>query len=348
MSKKIENIEPIKAAFGSIPKRNKIKVLPPKYADLGPPHQQKELFKVERQVEINGVEMGVLENGVPFLTERGLSRMCGIASRVLNRLAINWTQEREKPRGKKIDGLLRQLDYTEDSLFLQSENNGRLINAYSEPVCLALLEYYAFVVDDPRQQAIKAFRSLAHKTFRLFIYDAVGYNPNQRKIDSWQHFHDRIDMTMDAVPPGYFSVFQEIAAMIVPMIRANIIISDKVVPDISVGIAWSKFWTDKELEQYGNRLQYDHEYPSYYPQAKSNPQPAYAYPDSILGIFRGWLRQEYIVSKLPAYLVGQTNRGILSKDVTRRVIESLASPLILESSKELKSPNRPMPENPKL
>ena len=346
MSKKPENVEPIRAKSSRTLKHNKIKTLPPKYADLAAPQQQPELFKVERQAEIDGVEMGVFENGVPFLTESGLSRMCGIHRKVLNTLATNWNQEREKPRGQKINELLEQSGYTEDSLFIQSENNGSPINAYSEPVCLALLEYYAFVVDEPRRQAIRAFRSLARTTFRSFIYEAVGYHPDQRAIDSWRHFHDRVDMTMDAVPPGYFSVFQEIAAMIVPMIRANIIISDKVVPDISVGKAWSKFWTDNELDQHGDRIRYDHEYPPYYPQSKSNPQPAHAYPDEILGIFRAWLRREYIVSKLPAYLVGQTNRGILSKDVTRKVIESLRLPLVPESPKELKRQDRPMPTDP--
>lgn len=310
----------------SKPKHKKSKTSAPKYADLVPPQQQPELFKVERQDEIDGVEMGVFENGIPFLTESGLSRMCGINRKVLNRLAANWIRERKKPRGMKIYDLLEQSGYTEDSLFIQSENNGILINAYSEPVCLALLEYYAFVVDEPRSQAVSAFRALARTTFRSFIYNAVGYHPNQKVIDSWQHFHDRIDITMGAVPAGYFSVFREIAGMIVPMIRADIIISDKVVPDISVGQAWSKFWTDNNLAKYGDRVKYDHEYPPYYPQAKSNPQTAYAYPDEVLGIFRAWLREEYIVSKLPAYLVRQTKRGMLSEDVSRKVTESLLPP----------------------
>lgn len=39
---------------------------------------QQELFHVERQIEIDGVEMGVLENGIPYLTGRGLERMCGV------------------------------------------------------------------------------------------------------------------------------------------------------------------------------------------------------------------------------------------------------------------------------
>ncbi len=309
-------------------------MLAPKSTDLVPPPQQAELFKVEKQAEIDGVEMGVFENGIPFLTESGLSRMCGVDRKGLNRLAINWTEERKRPRGQKIDELLKLSGYTEDLLIIQSENNGRPINAYSEPVCLAMLEYYAFVVDDPRTQAVRAFRALARTTFRSFIYNAVGYRPEQREIDSWRHFHDRIDMTMDSVPPGYFSVFREIASMIVPMIRSDIIVSDKVLPDISVGIVWSKFWKANKLDKYGDRIQYDHQYPLYYPQAKSNPQAVYAYPDAILGIFRTWLRQEYIVSKLPTYLTRQINRGILPKKVATSVIESLSPPSI-EPDKEL-------------
>lgn len=302
--------------------------LPPKSTDLVPPPSQAELFKVEKQVEVNGIEMGVLENGLPFLTESGLSRMCGIDRKVLNRLASNWEDERQKPRGRKIEELLSDLGFEGETLYLQSENNGTAINAYSEPVCLGLLEYYAFVVDEPRPQALRAFRSLAKTTFRSFIYDAVGYRPDQRSIDSWKHFHDRIDITMDSVPPGYFSVFREIASMIVPMIRADIIISDKVVPDISVGKAWSKFWQENGLEEYGGRIRYDHEYPNYYPQAKSNPQPAFGYPDSVLGIFRAWLRREYIVKNLPTYLTGQTKKGSLQKETATRVIESLNPRLI--------------------
>ena len=34
--------------------------------------QQQTLFHVEKQVEIDDIEMGVLESGVPYLTGRGL------------------------------------------------------------------------------------------------------------------------------------------------------------------------------------------------------------------------------------------------------------------------------------
>ncbi|MBD9432659.1 hypothetical protein IB257_22185 [Achromobacter sp. ACM03] len=288
---------------------------------------QHALFKVEAQAEIDGVEMGVLDTGIPYLTESGLARMCGIDRKVLNRLAINWDDEQVKPRGRQISQLLEQGGYREDTLFLKSEHKGSEVNAYTEPVCLALLEYYAFVVDDPRPEAVRAFRSLARLTFRKFVYDAVGYSPEQKVLDSWRHFHDRIDMTATAVPSGYFSVFKEIASMIVPMIRAGVIISDKVVPDISVGKAWSKYWEEAELANiHGPRTKYDHEYPLYYPQSKSNPQPSFAYPNSALGEFRDWLEKTYITTKYPAYVLGQSKKGLLPGVTADQAIAALAAP----------------------
>lgn len=296
------------------------------------PHQQ-QLFHVEKQAEINGIEMGVLESGVPYLTESGLARMCGIDRKVLNRLAINWKDEQLKPRGSQILSLLHASGYYEDSIYLKSEHKNQEVNAYTEPVCLAILEYYAFLADEKREEAIAAFRSLARVTFRTFIYKAVGYNPEQQMLDSWKHFHDRTDMTLDAAPNGYFGVFREIAIMIVPMIRAGIIINDKVIPDISVGKAWSSYWESENLEkEHGQRIKYPHDYPPYYPQAKSNPQPSYAYPDSALGTFRSWLKDNYITSKLPTYLIGQAKKKNIPIQTANKAIEAFS---------DLALPNKP-------
>lgn len=259
--------------------------MPNKNTDLVYTPEQYSLFHVEKQAEIDGIEMGVLENGLPYLTQRGLARMCGIDNMVLHRLAANWAQERKKPRGRAIDDLLQKDGYAEESLYLKSDLKGTEINAYTEPVCLALLEYYAFLTDEPRQQAITAYRALARRSFREFIYAAVGYAPNRKYVDSWTHFHDRIDMTKDKAPLGYFGVFPEIGNMIVPMIRAGILVSEKIIPDISVGKCWSAYWQQNDFDNvYGKTTTYEHEYPDYYPQAKSNPQTAKAYPNGAWGV----------------------------------------------------------------
>lgn len=290
---------------------------------------QYSLFHVEKQAVINGIEMGVLENGVPYLTERGLAKMCGVDQKVLNRMSAGWAEEKHKPRGKQIVGLLSQVGYDEPTLYLKSELNGTEINAYTEPVCLALLEYYAFLADDKRQDAVNAFRELARATFRGFIYQAVGYKPSHRGITSWQHFHDRINLTKNAAPRGYFIVFQEIASMIVPMIDAGVMISDKVLPDISVGISWAGHWDKNSLkDKYGASIRCEHEYPDYYPQAKSNPQTPRAYPVAALGEFREWLEDNYIAKQFPKYLGAKIRTGKLSKSTVARAIETFAKKAI--------------------
>jgi hypothetical protein len=48
------------------------------------------------------------------------------------------------------------------------------------------------------------------------------------------------------------------------------------------------------MKKYGARLKWDHNYPDYFPQAKSNPQPAWCYPEAALPEFRRWMRENYI------------------------------------------------------
>lgn len=310
----------VSGSLGTTKNSNKINKLGINLPRLG---TTPDLFHVEKQIEFQDVEMGVLESGVPYLTSRGLAKMIGIDHGPFHRLTANWSEESLKPRGREISKLLDEHEYFEDKLYLRAEYKGVEINAFTEPVCLALLEYYAFIADEKREKAISAFRSLARLKFREFVYDAVGYSPEQKVLDSWKHFHDRTDMTMDAAPDGFFGVFREIAIMIVPMIRAGIMISDRGVPDISVGRAWSDHWKDRDFDQkFGERTRYQHEYPLYYPQSKSNPQPSFAYPESALGEFRRWLKETYIASKFPSYLLGQTKKGSVQLPMANKAIEA--------------------------
>src|SRR5690606_32462002 len=102
---------------------------------------------------------------------------------------------------------------------------------------------------------------------------------------------------------GYFCIFKEIADIMVTLINAGAPVGDSFVPDISVGSAWSKHWLDNELsKKYGDRRRYEHHYPDYFPQAASNPQHPFCYPDAALGEFRRWMREEYLPKGFRAYL----------------------------------------------
>lgn len=280
------------------------------------------LFHVERQVELNDVEMGVLNSGIPYITNRGLAKMCGIDHAALHRLTTNWGEEKYKPRGRTIQQILDQAGYKEPSLYLKAELNGVAINAFTEPVCLALLEYYAFLADEKRDKAVATFRTLARVKFREFVYQAVGYSPEQNTLESWKHFHDRIDLTTSAVPIGYFCVYEQIAGMVVSLIRNGVHVNHNVLPDISTGRAWSLHWVDNNLEEiHGERIKFDHEYPDYYPQSKSNPQAAHAYPNSALGDFQNWFRGTYLAGDpFPKYLSGQVKKGTIQSGVAEQLV----------------------------
>ena len=48
---------------------------------------------------------------------------------------------------------------------------------------------------------------------------------------------------------------------------------------------------------YGERVKFDHNYPSYFPQSASNPQEAWCYPEAALGEFRCWFRRRTSVKE---------------------------------------------------
>lgn len=307
-------------------------------ADLGAgKDRQKQLFQVEVQKEINGVEMGVLADGTPYLTESGLARMCGINRAVLNRFAVGWIDEQNKPRGRQVRDLLEKANFYDDRLFIKSTHNGVEINAYTEPVCLALLQYYALFAEETRPEAQVAISSLLQTSFRAFIYTSIGYVPTI--ADSWRQFHDRVNLTNNSVPTGYFCIFHEAYPLIVPLIESGIEINSSTVPDISIGLKWGAHWRNNNLTgQFGPKIEFEHNYPDYFPQAISNPQKAAAYPDAALAEFRRWFRADYIPVAFPKYLQDKANKGHIDFATASGAVEALTGQQLIEkkNSKQLK------------
>jgi hypothetical protein len=194
--------------------------------------------------------------------------------------------------------------FHEPTLYIETVQKGTIHYAYPDVVCMAFLEYYAFESKGDNKVAINNYRKLAAFGLRNFIYEALEYTPG----DKWKYHHDRVSLLKDSAPPGHFIIFQEITGLVVDLITADLTVNHKTVADISVGMAWGKHWTDNNLEaQFGKRIQWDHNYPSYYPQAASNPQPANAYPDAALPLFRQWFKQVYLLTKFPKYILTKAN-----------------------------------------
>lgn len=159
--------------------------------------------------EIDGVGMGVLSNGATFLTVRGLARMCGVDHSMIVRITEQWMDAPSKPREKRIKELVRQQGVSDDVAFYAIERNGTIHHTIPDAVCMAVLEYYAFEAKTGNDQALNAYRTLARKGLRDFIYAQVGYNPVGSIPVAWQQFHDRVSLTYNSVPAGFFCVFKE-------------------------------------------------------------------------------------------------------------------------------------------
>jgi len=274
------------------------------------------------EAEIDGVGMGVLGDGTPFLTLRGLARMCGTAPSTLVALTADWGQKPTKAREQKIRDLIIAQGFDDTVFFHAVMKNGTVHHAIPAHVCMAALEYYAFETSSDNAHALKSYRTLAKKGFTDFVYAQVGYNPDGKVSLAWKQFHDRVNLVSNAVPDGYFSIYQEIAGMIVPMINAGIDVGPSIVPDISVGQRWGKFWASNSLDiLHGDRKSYYHEYPVYFPQSASNPQTPWCYPDEALGDFRKWFRDTYLKAHLPEYLQNQAKIGKVKPAIATKAIE---------------------------
>lgn len=284
-----------------------------------------------KSIEADGIQMGVLKDGTPFLTGRGLAILCGVN----NKTILNWGEKAPKlgddlRMGKMADLLLGQ-GFEGEDFFSKINFQGQESNAYPDSVCMAFLEYYAFEAGARcTEQAKNNYRVLARKTLKDFIYVAVGYDPNNLIPEAWKHFHDRL--VLNSVPLGYFSVFKETADMVVCAIQEGLVVDSHTVPDISVGKIWAKYWKDQNLAKtYGNRIKYPHKYPDYFPQAQANEAiKASLYPIEVLGLFRKWFQTKYLPEKFPNYLKEKVKKGAIPASSAELLIKAV-KPLELPS-----------------
>jgi hypothetical protein len=262
--------------------------------------------------EVDGIEMGVLDDGTPFLTGRGLAKACGVVPSAIIKQADSWRAGRS-PGGRlgALGKLFADAGYDEPELFVEAKSGGRPVHAYTDSVSTIVIGYYAFDVDPPNPTAINTSRILMRGGLRQFIYRSVGYDPRNVMPRGWREFHDRL--LLATCPPGGFSVFREMSEFILRAAQNGLILDSSTVPDISVGKVWSIFWTEMGLAaKYGERKKHEHCYPPDYPQSLSNPQDIWVYPIEAVGAFRRWLDEIYIPEKFPKYLGDKVKKKTMS------------------------------------
>lgn len=272
--------------------------------------------------EINGIEMGILDDGMPYLSGRGVARLCGVVASAIIGQSQAWSAGK---RDSRFAQKMIEEGYAGEHLFIPIKAKGGDTNAYPEEVCMAFLDYYAFEAQTSSPTARLNLRKLARGGLRLFVYSALGYDPRDQVPSAWRQFHDRT--LLATVPAGYFSIFKEAAELVITSIRCGLPCDEHTVPDISVGVTWGKHWADNDLDiTCGARIKHEHNYPDYFPQAASNPQDVWVYPVGALGAFRIWLQKEYLPEKFPRYLEGKMRKGVLAASSVELLIAQTPPP----------------------
>lgn len=338
-----KTIEPINAPFDAVAKamvtpatpfiKENNKMTTGKAITPASPRQGVLDLGVEVELVVAGVEMGVLENGMPYLTQRGLAEMSGAARSTIQELTQEWHDAQKSGvfSSKRMIYFREYLEtkgYDEPQLFIEIRKDGSAHYAYPDVVCMAIIEYFAFEAQRTNPTALANFRNLARFGLQSFIYEALGYSPP----DKWKYHHDRVSILQGGAPEGYFIIFNEVSGMIIDLINADLTVSDKTIPDISVGKCWGDHWTKSAFDQaYSARIKYEHNYPAYYPQAASNPQQPWAYPNEALAEFRRWFRNDYLVTRFPRYIL--TKAHLLGGQDKAKQIGNLYQPKAIEDNR---------------
>ena len=276
--------------------------------------QTKLAIRIAVAKEIDGLEMGVLEDSTPYLSGRSLARLCGTAVSTIINQADQWNAGK---RDNKLARMIVAQGLERPSLYIPLGT----ANAYPDDICMAFLEYYAFEAQGANAVvALDNFRKLARASLRLFIYRSTGYDPQNRIPERWTKFHDRL--MLNTTPAGYFSVFREMSDLVLTAIQNGLVVDARTIPDISVGQAWSKHWKDNGLEEeFGSTREHPHTYPDYFPQSVANAFiKAKIYPLAALGDFRVWMQTTYLPEKFPRYLDGKVQRGALPPSTAELIL----------------------------
>lgn len=284
---------------------------------------------IEKDAEFEGIGMGILSDGTPYLNQRGLAALCGVQNAHIGTISSLWNDPDQRPRIKTIKGLLEKINKSIEFPHIEITHRGRVHYCYPADVCLAILEYYAFDAGtNVSPPARDNFRLLAGSKLKELIYSQLGYDPSGKNNDKFKKWHERLALNYQSAPKGYFHVFNEAHTIIYELIMAGAEINENFVVDISIGIHWSKYWEASGLaEEYDVRKKYPHRYPDDHPQAKSNPQESWCYPIGALGDFRTWLQDEYLEGgKFRNYLQSKVKQGTLPPSMANLALSALAGP----------------------
>ena len=125
---------------------------------------------VRTYAEIDGIGMGLLSNGEPYLTQRGLAALCGVQNAHIGTISRDWASD--KPR---IAAIRERLGFKRAQAHRVLTHNGHRLYAYDAAVAQAVLDYYALDAGNHAQpEAVKNRSRMAGNGLKAHILAQFG------------------------------------------------------------------------------------------------------------------------------------------------------------------------------
>lgn len=120
---------------------------------------------VTAYAEIDGVGMGLLSNGEPYLTQRGLAALCGVQNAHIGTISRDWATD--KPR---ITAIKTRLGFKRAQAHKVLTYDRHRLFAYDAAIAQAVLHYYALDAGNhAKPEALKNRARFADNGLKAFI-----------------------------------------------------------------------------------------------------------------------------------------------------------------------------------
>ncbi|EGF91967.1 hypothetical protein ABI_03990 [Asticcacaulis biprosthecium C19] len=126
------------------------------------PSRPKLELTVATYAEIDGIGMGLLSNGEPYLTQRGLAALCGVQNAHIGNIGRDWATG--KPR---VAAIQERLGFRRAQAHRVLTHDGHRLFAYDMAIAQAVLDYYALDVAKP--EAVRNRRRFAEGALKSHI-----------------------------------------------------------------------------------------------------------------------------------------------------------------------------------
>jgi hypothetical protein len=257
--------------------------------------------KTEEGIEFYTVAL----TGQSGMSQSGLATFAGVDDSTLSRLADTLLQKAPSEFLEPFVG--KALTLLIDDPTIDGKRQGNL-KIYKSSYCAAVLKHYSKIEEVQKRELRPATYSLikfAEKGIDSWIQDITGWKQWQENIQPHTDVYiKRIEHMRDhKVSDDLWMIFREAAELLLLIEKDwQVPINEYDILDGSIGRRWSDY--RKGVSWAGNVGSYNHKY-----RDQRGLRECNAYEMCELPYFRKWLREVYVPTHLPQYLVDKYGKS---------------------------------------